>query len=111
MASLRRVPTYQFILPGGDTAGVFNYEYRIPIVGPVTLAPFIDAGIDRLTLPGQLGLNSDRVLQLNAIFPQADFGRRAYIPPNSQPPRVSAGLELTGANAGCQCPISFILGL
>ena len=88
------VPSYQFILPGGDTAAVFNYEYRIPIVGPVTLAPFLDAGINRLTLPGQLGLRPDRVAQLNAQFPQADFGTRAFIPANSQPPRVSAGLEL-----------------
>ena len=54
---------------GGDTAVVFNYEYRIPIVGPVTLAPFLDAGIDRLTLPSQLGLNPDRVRELNGIFP------------------------------------------
>jgi outer membrane protein insertion porin family len=88
------VPTYQLILPGGDTAVVFNYEYRIPIVGPVTLAPFIDAGVDRLTLPSQLGLNPDRVNQLNAIFPQADFGKQAYIAPGTQVPRVSAGLEL-----------------
>ena len=72
------IPTYQLILPGGDTAAVFNFEYRIPIVGPVTLAPFIDAGIDRLTLPNQLGLNADRVSQLNSIFPQADFNSRAY---------------------------------
>ncbi len=88
------VPQYQFILPGGDTAAVFNYEYRIPIVGPVTLAPFLDAGINRLTLPGQLGLRPDRVAQLNAQFPQANFATRAFIPANSQPPRVSAGLEL-----------------
>lgn len=88
------VPSYQFLLPGGDTAAVFNYEYRIPIVGPVTLAPFFDVGINRLTLPSQLGLNPERVSELNALYPQADFGRRAYVPPNSQPPRVSAGVEL-----------------
>jgi outer membrane protein insertion porin family len=90
----KNVPTYQLILPGGDTSAVFNYEYRIPIFGPVTLAPFIDAGIDRLSLPSQLGLNADRVTQLNNLFPQSDFGKRAYIAPNTQPPRVSAGLEL-----------------
>ena len=90
----QNIPTYQLILPGGDTATVVNYEYRIPIIGPVTLAPFIDAGVDRLTLPSQLGLNVGRVEQLNALFPQADFGRRAYIAPGTQRPRVSAGLEL-----------------
>ena len=64
---------YQLILPGGDTAAVFNYEYRIPIFGPVTLAPFIDAGIDRLTLPSQLGLNADRVTQLNHTLSAVRF--------------------------------------
>ncbi len=93
-AVTQTIPTYQLILPGGDTAVVFNYEYRIPIVGPVTLAPFLDAGVDRLTLASQLGLNSERVTELNALFPQADFGRRAYVAPGTQVPRISAGLEL-----------------
>jgi len=88
------VPSYQLILPGGDTATVFNYEYRIPLIGPVNLAPFIDVGIDRLTLPSQLGLNPERVTQLNALFPQANFNARAVIAPGTQKPRVSAGLEL-----------------
>jgi outer membrane protein insertion porin family len=88
------VPAYQLIVPGGDTAVVFNYEYRIPIIGPVTLAPFIDAGVDRLSLPSQLGLNAGRVDQLNALFPQADFTRQAVIARGTQKPRVSAGLEL-----------------
>jgi outer membrane protein insertion porin family len=90
----QNVPSYQLILPGGDTATVFNYEYRIPLVGPVVLAPFVDLGIDRLTLPSQLGLNADRVAQLNAAFPQADFNARAVLAPGTQKPRVSAGLEL-----------------
>jgi outer membrane protein insertion porin family len=88
------IPYYQFILPGGDLASVFNYEYRIPIVGPVTLAPFVDAGMDRLTLPGQLQLNSDQVNKLNGIFPAADFNPRAVIVSSSEKPRVSIGLEL-----------------
>ncbi len=88
------VPTYQFTYAGGDTAVVANYEYRIPIVGPVTLAPFFDAGVNRLTLPNQLALNTERVAYLNALFPQADFRARSYIVPGTQKPRVSAGLEL-----------------
>ncbi len=88
------IPIYQLILPGGDTAAVFNYEYRIPIIGPVTLAPFVDAGVDRLSLPGQLGLNPDRVNQLNSFFPQASLSSRALIAPGTQKPRVSTGLEL-----------------
>jgi outer membrane protein insertion porin family len=88
------IPVYQLILPGGDIASVFNYEYRIPIVGPVTLAPFVDVGVDRISLPGQLGLNPGRVQQLNAEFPQANFGRRAILAPGTQKPRVSTGIEL-----------------
>src|SRR5262249_11185479 len=37
------IPTYQLVFPGGDTYGVANVEYRIPIFGPVTLAAFADA--------------------------------------------------------------------
>ncbi len=93
-AVTQTVPVYQLLLPGGDTYGVFNYEYRIPIVGPVTLAPFVDAGIDRIAFPSQLGLNAERVATLDAEFPQANFGQRAVIPRNTEPPRISAGLEL-----------------
>lgn len=88
------IPVYQLILPGGDTASVFNFEYRIPIVGPVGLAPFVDAGVDRLTLPNQLGLDPSRLQVLNGEFPQADFNPRAVVAPGTQRPRVSVGLEL-----------------
>ena len=27
------IPIYQLITPGGDTQVVFNFEYRIPIIG------------------------------------------------------------------------------
>src|SRR5581483_3979060 len=39
----RRLPVYQFVEPGGDTNLIVNFEYRIPIFGPVHLAPFFDA--------------------------------------------------------------------
>ena len=29
---------------GGDTQALLNFEYRIPIEGPITLAPFVDVG-------------------------------------------------------------------
>jgi outer membrane protein insertion porin family len=44
------------IIPvGGDTVGVFNFEYRIPIAGPLSLAAFYDAGIARVTRKASLG--------------------------------------------------------
>jgi len=88
------IPSYQLAFPGGDTNVVTNFEYRIPIVGPVTLAIFGDAGVDKLSFPGQLKLNSGYTAQLNGEFPQADFNGRAYIAPGTQKLRASTGLEL-----------------
>jgi outer membrane protein insertion porin family len=39
---------------GGDTQGVMNFEYRIPLVGPITLAPFADLGGSWVTQKDQL---------------------------------------------------------
>jgi outer membrane protein insertion porin family len=88
------IPSYQLTFPGGDTSIVTNFEYRIPIVGPVVLAIFGDAGIDKLALPSQLKLNPGRIDQLNTEFPQAGFGGDAYIAPGTQKIRASTGLEL-----------------
>ena len=88
------IPVYQLVLPGGDTNIITNFEYRIPIVGPLILAPFFDAGVDRLSLTDQLKLNPGRVEELNSEFPQANFSDRAYIVPGTQQIRSSAGLEL-----------------
>jgi len=88
------VPSYQVTFPGGDTSAVGNFEYRIPIVGPVTLALFADAGLDKLLFPSQLHLNPGRLAQLNEEFPEAGFTGKAYIQPGSQQLRTSTGLEL-----------------
>jgi outer membrane protein insertion porin family len=88
------IPVYQLVFPGGDTNVVTNFEYRIPIVGPVTLAYFFDAGIDKLSLPGELKLNPGRITELNQEFPQANFTGTAVIAPGTQKPRASTGLEL-----------------
>jgi outer membrane protein insertion porin family len=89
-----RVPSYQVTFPGGDTNIVGNFEYRIPLIGPVTLAIFADAGIDKLLLPSQLRLNQGRLDQLNQEFPQAGFSGVAYVQPGSEKLRASTGLEL-----------------
>lgn len=90
----QRVPTYQLIFPGGDTSGVFNVEYRIPIVGPVAVAPFMDIGLNKVLLPGQLSLNQGRVDELNNLFPQAGFSNRIQIASGTQNVRMSTGIEL-----------------
>jgi len=88
------IPSYQLVTPGGDLQGVTNVEYRIPIFGPVILAAFLDAGIDKLALSKQLKLNSDRVAALAAQFPEAAFPNRAVIAAGTQRMRMSTGLEL-----------------
>src|SRR5271165_220309 len=88
------VPIYQTIFPGGDTQAVFNYEYRIPIIGPVTLAPFVDCGVNRISLPSQLTISTDRVTQLNGLYPQAGFTSQAILNTSTQGVVMSTGIEL-----------------
>lgn len=90
----QQIPTYQLVTPGGDTQVVSNFEYRIPIIGPVTLAPFVDAGLNKITRTDQLTMNPDRVAQLNALFPQAGFDGRVKIAPGTENTRMSTGLEI-----------------
>jgi outer membrane protein insertion porin family len=89
-----RIPIYQLIFPGGDTQAIGNFEYRIPIVGPVNLAFFLDAGVNKILRSNQLTMNEDRISELNSLFPQAGFDGRARIAPGTQKPRMSTGVEL-----------------
>lgn len=40
---------------GGDTVGIFNFEYRIPIAGPLSIAAFYDLGMSRASRKKSLG--------------------------------------------------------
>jgi outer membrane protein insertion porin family len=104
------IPVHRIIFPGGDTQVIANAEYRIPIIGPVTLAPFLDAGIDAITRPSQLQVNAGQLNTLNTTAfgcPALDasfnclggvsqpFGKNLHIVSASNwRPRVSTGLEL-----------------
>lgn len=87
------IPSYQLVFPGGDFASWGNFEYRIPIFGPVTLAAFFDAGIDRLIRTNQLQLNPANIATLNGQFPEASFHNRALVAAGTQSLRSSTGLE------------------
>lgn len=89
-----RIPVYQLIFPGGDTQVIGNFEYRIPIAGPVTLAAFADAGVNKILRSSQLTMNPDRISELNGLFPQAGFDGKARIAPGTQKMRMSTGVEL-----------------
>ena len=88
------IPSYQLVFPGGDTAIWGNFEYRIPIFGPVTLALFLDAGMNRLVNTSQLQLNPTTIATLNSQFPEASFQNKALVAPGTQALRSSTGLEL-----------------
>ncbi|PYV00384.1 MAG: outer membrane protein assembly factor BamA [Acidobacteria bacterium] len=49
---------------GGDTLGIVNAEYRIPIAGPLSVAAFYDIGITRVSRPKSLGGFGASTLQL-----------------------------------------------
>jgi len=86
-------PIYRLIFPGGDTQLIGNFEYRIPIFGPVTLAPFFDIGVNKVSRLNQLTLNPGRVAELNGFFPQSDFTKQIRIHPHTQDIRSSTGIE------------------
>jgi len=89
------IPSYQMVFPGGDTNIVANFEYRIPIVGQtVTLAPFFDAGMNRISNKSQLKLNPGRISSLNGQFPEAAFTDSAVLAAGTQIIRTSTGIEL-----------------
>jgi outer membrane protein insertion porin family len=88
------VPSFQMITPGGDFQSIGNFEYRIPIMGPVVLALFADAGIDKILRPNELTMDSSHVSDLNLQFPQAGFDGKVRIVPGTQKMRASTGVEL-----------------
>ncbi|MGH9670274.1 MAG: outer membrane protein assembly factor BamA, partial [Terriglobales bacterium] len=51
------IPVSRLVFPGGDTTVISNVEYRIPIVGPVTLAAFADFGLNLIARNSQLRVN------------------------------------------------------
>jgi outer membrane protein insertion porin family len=98
------------IFPGGDTSVVTNVEYRIPIAGPVTLAPFMDFGMNMILRNSQLQINEAQFQTLNTTnfgcptlnanfecigVGQQQFSRELQIVPGTNfVPRMSTGLEL-----------------
>lgn len=90
----QNIPSYQLVTPGGDTALIGNFEYRIPIFGPVILAAFFDAGMNRLLNTNQLQINPDRIASLQNSYPDATIPNKAVVAIGTQKIRASTGLEL-----------------
>jgi outer membrane protein insertion porin family len=104
------VPLDQIVFPGGDLSVVTNLEYRITIAGPVSLAPFVDTGVEPILRNSQLKI-SDTQLNIinNEVFgcPGLDVGfnctggQKITFSQDLKPlsstnwiPRMSTGLEL-----------------
>jgi outer membrane protein insertion porin family len=106
------IPVDQIVFPGGDLSVWTNLEYRITIAGPVSLAPFIDSGIDSIVRPSQLQIAQqqyDQVVGTPFGCPTLDAGFNCaggsvlnptpskylqVLSSTNWKPRVSTGLEL-----------------
>jgi outer membrane protein insertion porin family len=60
------IPIERLVYPGGDTSIVSNVEYRIPIAGPVTVALFVDTGMNMAMRQSQLRLSDQWVTMMNS---------------------------------------------
>ncbi len=88
-------PVNRIIFPGGDLQTISNFEYRVPIFGPVTIAAFFDAGINTVWRRNQLSMSATRISELAAQFPGATFpSRLTLLPGTNNQVRTSTGLEL-----------------
>ena len=59
------IPIRSIVFPGGDGSWVSNLEYRIPLVGPVNLAPFVDTGMVFAARSSQLRIADSELQVLN----------------------------------------------
>ena len=72
-----------------------NFEYRIPIFGPVTLALFLDAGLNRLVANQPVAAESGPISRTERQFPGSGFPAIArWWRPGTQALRMSTGLEI-----------------
>ena len=98
------VPRYRALSLGGDTNVVANIEYRVPLFGPVSAVFFDDAGVNRVSLAGQLRVNLG---DLNSIFPTAGFPNQIAVEPDRQNIRMSTGAEIQIVVPKVRVPLRF----
>ena len=80
--------------PGGDTQFLANFEYRIPIAGPVQMAPFLDLGWNGIWRRSQLRLSDEAQQDLTRVFPNVTFEDTLQpVPGTNFHLRGSTGLE------------------
>jgi outer membrane protein insertion porin family len=101
------------IFPGGDTEVVGNFEYRVPIVGStVSLAYFVDAGVNMILWPNQLKLATGALSSIESNYTY--FPIPAELKPVSVTnfrPRSSTGLDLQLLLPIINAPIHIFYGV
>jgi outer membrane protein insertion porin family len=93
--SFTQFPYYTVQFPGGDTELLGNFQYRVPIAGPVAIAYFVDIGTAFILWPGQLQFAPTALSNIKLQFP--DFPVPNALKPAAEDnfrPRSSTGLEL-----------------
>jgi outer membrane protein insertion porin family len=112
----RNSTTYaSFITPvGGDTMAVVNLEYRIPIMGPVTVAPFLDIGGNWALSKSELEIanaaSSSYYKYENGTFRHFQQGDAVDLVPGSDRIRSTAGLEIQVVLPVVNAPFRIIMG-
>jgi len=97
--SFTQFPYYTIEFPGGDTEGLVNFEYRIPVIPQhLTVAYFIDIGSSFILYPDQLRYTSTALSQIEQQFPYFFGGNPpTHLHPNAADNgrlRSSTGIEL-----------------
>jgi outer membrane protein insertion porin family len=109
--SSTQFPYNTIIFPGGDTSIVTNTEYRIPIVGPVSLALFVDAGMDFAWLGNQLQIQPAALSNITSQFPGFPTpGQIRPISGTNYKPRGSTGIEIGGLMPIVNAPLRIYYG-
>ncbi len=85
---------YTITFPGADLQSVANFEYRIPIAGPVSMTLFTDVGTDGILNKSALKLDETGVQNINQQFPLVNQGQQLQIAPGTNfHLRDSTGIE------------------
>jgi outer membrane protein insertion porin family len=85
---------YSVTFPGGDAQAIGNVEYRIPLVGPVSMALFFDAGLNGALRRNQLQLDATGVADLQQKYPAASLSKELEIASGTNfKLRTSTGVE------------------
>jgi len=97
------LPVRRIIFPGGDTSLIGNFEYRIPIAGPVTLAPFADIGFNGVMRTSQLQINDQQFAALTGGL----FGCPAL---DQNSPTLACTNQIAGSGLGFKRDLSIVPG-